>query len=444
VSHLERHFVRNTLPVALAAVFLAGSAFADEAEKPLTDDPRGLVLDAWRPGRVEIDVGQGIVGQYDEDWLEETRNNGIDIFGWWMNAFQTNPVGGIEQGYTYSGLLDFGAELDLERMLDWKGWLFHVSGSWAGGKNLSNDVGSFVPVNAVYSGDSLRFFEMWGEKRWSEDEWSLRFGRLSVGWEYGLDYDINTQYLSAAFRLNIFGLDANAVNFTVIPFANWGTRLRWTPNPSWRFQASVMNGYPRDFENNDEHGLDWSFEPEEDTFIIAESSYQWAVSRTQRKDSPGILPGRVTFGGYYDTGTYETLDASGSMAQDLYTVYVNVRQKVTEPVAGEDQGINLWTVVTYSGRPEIAPVTWFWSGGAVWLGPLKNRPDDTIALGFANSWFSEELSGKSYETTFELAYTYEVDERLNITPDIQYLLQPGGTGDIDNALIVGVLLYLTF
>ncbi len=436
--------MRNTLLVALTLLLLAGSVCADEDQKPLSDDPRGLVLDAWRPGRVEIDVGQGVIGQYDEDWLRDIRSNGIDIFGWWMNAFQTNPVGGIEQGYTYTGLLDFGAELDLERLLDWEDWLFHVSGSWAGGKNLSNDVGSFVPVNAVYSGDSLRFFELWAEKRWSEDEWSLRFGRLSVGWEYGLDYDINTQYLSAAFRLNIFGLDANAVNFTVIPFANWGTRLRWTPNSSWRIQASVMNGYPRDFEDDSEHGLDWSFEPDKGTFIIGETSYQWSGSVSQRKNDQGIMPGRVVFGGYYDTGTFDTLDASGNTAQDLYAVYLNLRQKVWEPVAYEEQGINVWTAITYSGREEIAPVTWFWSGGAVWLGPFNNRPDDTIALGFANSWFSDDLSGKSYETTFELAYTYEVNDMLNVTPDIQYLLQPGGTGDIDNALILGVLLYVTF
>ena len=267
---------------------------------------------------------------------------------------------------------------------------------------------------------------------------------LAVGWEYGLDYDINTQYLSAAFRLNIFGLDANAVNFTVIPFANWGARLRWTPNSSWRIQASVMNGYPRDFENDDEHGLDWSFEPDKGTFIIAETSYQWSATSSQRKNKPGSLPGRVVFGGYYDTGTFDTLDASGNTAQDLYSVYANVRQKVWEPETYGDQGIDVWTVVTYSGRQEIAPVTWFWSGGAVWAGPLHGRPDDTIALGFANSWFSNDLPGKSYETTFELAYTYEVNDQLNVTPDIQYLLQPGGTGDIDNALILGVLLYVTF
>ena len=40
-------------------------------------------------------------------------------------------------------------------------------------------------------------------------------GRLAVGWEYGLDHDYFTQYWSAAFRLNVFGLDPNTPNFTV-------------------------------------------------------------------------------------------------------------------------------------------------------------------------------------------------------------------------------------
>jgi porin len=193
-----------------------------------------------------------------------------------------------------------------------KGFWIHVSGSWASGRDLTQDVGAYAPVNAVFSGDSLRLFEMYLEERILDDRLSIRVGRLSIGWEYGLEYDYFTRYLSAAFRLNVFALDANDPNYSVIPFANWGARIRWTPNVHWRVQASWMNGYPRDFADDDKHGVDFTFKPTQGSFFILEASYQWVPTKELRKQSPNRLPGRISFGGYYDTGTFDSLDGSGN------------------------------------------------------------------------------------------------------------------------------------
>ncbi|MGD8936974.1 MAG: carbohydrate porin [Thiogranum sp.] len=425
-------------------------AVAEKPEDPLielrqvTPDAPGQWSEAWHPGSPEVDFGQGLIGMAAPDTLRSLGDMGIHPFGWWMISLQTNPVGGVQSGSTYAGLLDFGFDLDMEKAANVPGMSFHFSGSWTTGTNQSDYIGSYVPVNAVYSGDTLRFFEGYIEQKWAEDTWSVRAGRVSTGWEYGLDYDINTQYLSAAFRLNVFSLGANTVNFSLIPWSNWGVRLRHTPNASWRFQASVMNGYPRDFTNDDLHGLNIGFEPDEGTFLIAESTYQWSTSSSQLNASPGGRPGRVTFGGYYDTGTFDALNGSDNTSSGLWNIYTILRQRVWQPSAGSNRGIDAWTALTYGGNETITPVRYFWSGGAVWSGPFTGRDEDSIALGFGTSFFSPELASQTYETTLELAYSYNVNEGLRITPDLQYLIRPGGTGDIDNALILGVLLYLTF
>ena len=207
-----------------------------------------------------------------------------------MIALQGNPLGGQQQAFRYAGLLDFGVDLDMETMAQIKGFWIHVSGSWTSGKDLTEDVGAFAPVNAVFSGDTIWLFEMYVEERFLDDRMSVRLGRISVGWEYGLEYDYFTQYMSAAFRLNVFSLDASDPNFTVIPFANWGARLRWTPDEKWRVQASWMNGFPRDFTADDKHGADFTFKPRQGSFFILEASYQWVPTTDSASSTPRPTP----------------------------------------------------------------------------------------------------------------------------------------------------------
>jgi porin len=420
-----------------------GGGPCTEARNPLQKEPQ-IIGEAWRNGRDEVDVGQGMVGQVSPEAVDWLTERGIQFFAWYMIALQGNPLGGEDQAFRYTGLLDFGIDLDMETMAQLKGFWIHVSGSWASGRDLTADVGAFAPVNAVFSGDSVRLFEMYLEERVLRDRLSIRLGRISVGWEYGLDYDYFTQYMSAAFRLNVFALDASDPNFSVIPFANWGARLRWTPNENWRVQASWMNGFPRDFEDDDKHGVDFTFKPREGSFFILEASYQWVPTTELRNENPGRLPGRITFGGYYDTGTFERLDDSGDTDKVLGKAYVIARQKVWEPVIVSDRGIVVWTAGTVGGKRSIVPITYFWSGGMVWTGPFRRLTKDVLALGFAAQFFSEALIDQKVETVLEGAYSFNVTTWLTITPDIQYIIRPSGMRSIDNALLAGVLVYLTF
>ncbi|MGD8605888.1 MAG: carbohydrate porin [Myxococcales bacterium] len=407
-------------------------------------DSSQIIGDAWRNGRAEVEVGQGMLGQSIPEAIKWLADQGVQLFGWYMIALQGNPVGGSSQAFRYTGLFDFGMDLDMETMAEVKGFWIHVSGSWATGRDLTQDVGAYAPVNAVFSGDSIRLFELYIEERLLNDRLSIRAGRLSVGWEYGLEYDYFTQYLSAAFRLNVFALDADDPNFSVIPYSNWGARIRWTPNVHWRVQASWMNGYPRDFADDDKHGVDFTFKPREGSFFIVEVSYQWVPTKELRKQNPGRLPGRISFGGYYDTGTFELLNGSGNTDKVLGTAYVVGRQKVWEPDLASDRGITLWSSFVFGGKSTIVPIRYFWSGGMVWTGPLRRLPEDVLALGFATQFFSKGLPNQTVETVLEAAYSFNLTSWLTITPDVQYIIRPSGMCSVDNAMLAGVLIYLTF
>jgi porin len=283
------------------------------------------------------------------------------------------------------------------------------------------------------------YFEQW----MLDDTVSIRAGRLSTGWEYGLDYDFFTQYLSAAYRLNIGGLGLNSPNFSLIPYSNWGARLKWQPNDNWQFKASFMNGYPRDFADPKFGGFQFDFQPGKGSFWIGEVTYRWQASAAQREAS-GRLPGQLKFGGYADTGQYDFVDGSPRKQTGLGDVYVILRQKVWEPEPLSYRGVHLWTAFSYAWDDDIVTFPYYWNGGVVWQGPFGTRSEDTLAFGVARGWFSDALPDQSAETVFECAYNWYINDVLTLTPNLQYIITPGGTGNVDDALILGLLTYITY
>ena len=99
----------------------------------------------------------------------------------------------------------------------------------------------------------------------------------------------------------------------------------------------------------------------------------------------------------------------------------------------------------------------FANGGLVYQGLFSSRPNDTAAFGVAYGAFSSQLarsqrdarsagSGagiQKYEVALELTYIIQARRWLQVQPDLQYIINPGGTGKIPNALVLGFQLALT-
>ena len=73
-----------------------------------------------------------------------------------------------------------------------------------------------------------------------------------------------------------------------------------------------------------------------------------------------------------------------------------------------------------------------------WVGMFSKRPNDVFGFGASMERFSlEPGSGyvKPAEVDLELFYVYIPKRWLNIQPDIQYIINPGGSR-VNNALVL--------
>ena len=59
------------------------------------------------------------------NWLDKSK--GIEFSGTYTTDLAGNPVGGMKQGFTYTDNIAFGAKLDLETLVGWRGGSFTIA-----------------------------------------------------------------------------------------------------------------------------------------------------------------------------------------------------------------------------------------------------------------------------------------------------------------------------
>lgn len=119
---------------------------------------------------------------------------------------------------------------------------------------------------------------------------------------------------------------------------------------------------------------------------------------------------------------------------------------------GSNRGFGIFGSVTIAPDPAIQQLPIFITAGCSSRGDLDSRPEDTWSLGLAYGHFSKDLQSaqreaqqlnpaegvQNHETVIALTYRFSFRKgALFVQPDFQYILRPGGTGQIDNALVLG-------
>jgi porin len=103
-----------------------------------------------------------------------------------------------------------------------------------------------------------------------------------------------------------------------------------------------------------------------------------------------------------------------------------------------------------------SPLPYFVNAGIVAEGPIPRRPNDVAVFGVAWGHFSEQLrrlegdgggvglAVPRYEIALEWGYAFQLTPWLKFQPDIQYIIRPGGTGRVPNALVLGFEVAITY
>jgi len=369
---------------------------------------------------------------------------GFSYFGIYRAFLFGNVSGGLSQGFAYNSILFFQFSFDLEKLVGWHDSAIVWSFTDNNGSNLSQTIGNNYQVSWAYGPNTFLFNELYFRQSLFEDALTIKVGQLSLFNSFAAS-ELYTYYSNLAFLAPI-SLYYNTGG-TAMPVASWGARAKFT-QPQWYAQAGVYQVSDR-LGVIAYHGLNYAIEPGDGALAFAEAG--WTPTFGKTTGAPGYA-GNYKFGAYYSGWNYPDY-LGGANGSNAFGFYWLADQMVFQEKGRPSDGLYLWSAFTVSPQEEISQLPYFVSGGAQYQGLITGRDDDRAVFGVAYGSYSSDLrtaqrsqgqSPEFYEMVFEWSYQIAVTDCAWIQPNMQYIVNPGATGDIPNAWVIGVVLNVNF
>jgi len=453
----------------------AGISEIDQTQQELNNSNQTDVVSPYKtPGPIPrlIDGEQKITQLFSQE-RNLLDQHGVDFFLSYTSDIAGNPVGGVNpNGFTYADFFYLGGTFKTQELFGWPpGGMFSMSVAQVNGNSLSQkNIGNQFAVQEIYVGQTFYWYQLFYEQHFWDNHAVFKIGRLSTG----NDFAISPLYY---FYMN-GGIDGSPqallINEGVSYYATatWGSLLKAHLSRSTVAKIGIYQVTP-----GSENGLTWNIYPNDGALLMGQFSwnpeftFDGTASGQQQSDNEDdedfrsvttknpVAPistkgfkGHYWMGGYYSTSCHnEALNMS--QQPNSYGLYWHADQTVYRPDPNNDTGLVLWTVFTLSPQQNIAFMPFQVNGGAVYTGLIPGRKADATIFGVAYgnyspnfaSMQSEEGGGfPTYELVYEAGYRICLTQTAYIQPDIQWVINPGGTGTIPNALVIGAQMGITF
>lgn len=411
------------------------------------------------------------------DWFgarTTIEDRGLTLGGKWLGTVYGVVGGGIQHRAAFDEEMKFEAKLDFAKATGWEA----LEGLTAvGGVRLreGTNVNDYVGASPAFNPSSYQ-----GGMHWRLLPFYLSYTTpklfgipdfLTVcgGWQN--PYELFARQEDAKlFRNNIIvsgkGISSNGVGWSS-SYAAWGGMAKVVPC-EWSYaQAGLYMAIPGDSSTSN-HGLElagaqpWN---RNGWYVLGETGVTPKIAG---------LPGKYSIGGYY--WGIENASFFGAKYDGKYGFYAMAEQTLyREPTPdaeasggkgpdgkskvvaaapkGSTQGLRWLGFVNYAPKYDNA-LPFFFYTGLVYEGLIPTRDHDQagIALAYGNYSYYQILANReegreivdTYEGVLEFEYRVQVNKWSFVQPFLQYVIRPGGDGQVANATVLGVHFGVTF
>ena len=371
------------------------------------------------------------------DWIDHRSaltNNGIVPYGIFTTQLARVFEGGLHTGNSLEGLLEFGADFDLEKLRIMEGATVHASGLWIqDSSNFSaTHVGNFDEFSNIAAVSALRLYQLNLRKSFLNQKLSVKIGQVA------LDDDFMISAQSLLFTNASLGtlplLSANTSG-PIYPLSALGAWGMMEFSKSFSFQSGIYDGDAGTQDNNRE-GFNYKVNTNQGEIILGEAIFSEEINGQH---------GTYKLGGYYHTGKFSSYQ-NGANHYGNQSFYAVFDQALSGPTAHPSLGVFLRSGMT--PRTSQNEVDRSLDLGMTGRGFL---PDDHAGIAFSHAHFSDAFVRSSKkagapvsndESVIELSYQRQAKSWLIIQPDLQYVINPQNS-QARNALVGAVRLRLS-
>jgi porin len=256
---------------------------------------------------------------------------------------------------------------------------------------------------------------------------------------------------------NAMSVNSGAQNF---PVGEWGAHIIVRPVRQFYVATGVYQVNPS--ADNGNNGFDLSFRG---TGIFVPVEFGWLPGQ-----GAGGLPGTYKLGAYYNSSPTPNVltDINGSSAgftgapfatnNGRWGVYAMADQMVYRPDTSVSRVLRVGGLVGIGDR-QTSQYSYFIAGGGLYQGTFRGRNSDFVSFSVAyvqtnpcltafqqdrNVVSPGSIGIQTYESVAEIDYNFQITPWLSVRPNLQYIINPGGTGKIPNAFVIGLYTGVTF
>lgn len=422
--------------VGLADTPVAGSTslslgYSPALQAPPDEESPGY--DIWTTKRLSGDWG-GV--------RTDLEDKGVSLSMILTTSYSQNFRGGLEthNSNAFSGDWRMNLTLDFDKMGIIPDAWFFIRGKSSWNNGVNPDVGSLGPIHWVFGsgGDEEYYIDKWWYgQRFLEDTHEFRVGKLLT------PADLFDIALYAKWPWDHF-MNANLNRSPSVPHRkSLGAYMKVTFCSWAQFGMAAL----------DADQTDSTLPADVERAFHDEANFvgMWELNITPQVEGPnGKLPGNYRFGWWYDGRSKRVLrnELGGLLAPrwrnddvGFYLTFDQLAWKENDDPE-DKQGLAVFTRYAYA-HPETNHINHFWSVGAQYQGLIPERDKDVLAFGIAQSIMStklrEEIDPRAdRETIYELYYAYHLTPWCIVSPDLQFITNPGGSKDARDSIVVGI------
>ncbi|MFA3148382.1 carbohydrate porin [Acinetobacter baumannii] len=437
----------NVMKLSVLTIAVLGSQFA-LANEPWSQDRQWLLGD-WNGKRQQLE------------------QQGYKFTASIMSQSATNLDGGCNDSNTFENAaqLSLGANFDLEKIAGWKDTTASLVVTKRDGNALTleriKDPRSSQLGNAqeIYGrGKIWRLSQAWVKKGFVDNTVQVKFGRM------GMSEDFNSSQCEFQNLLLCGGQLGKSIGsiWYNSPVGVWAANVKYQFAPEWTLGVGVYEVNPDNIKT----------ESNSDGFNLDMNNVKGATIPVELAWKPKLaafngLPGEYKVGALYSTAEANDIKTAGKVHDGKQSFWINAQQQLSH--AGQDPKRGLY--VSFNGVVNDKATTFVQSTQqlALWYkGPFDSRPNDSIGFGIANyvvndrakdkqiatnesrGYYSYDSIASDYipiqddELNVELNYTYQWSPAVMLRPNIQYIHQPAGVKEVDDAWVAGLSVKVNF
>lgn len=345
----------------------------------------------------------------------------------YLGEMVNNFSGGIKKGSCYLGMGSFNVSFDTNKAGLWKGGRIFIHAANTHGASPSSELlGDIQVASNIDAGNHSYLQELWV---------SQVLGNLEI--TAGLQ-DLNVEFASSEYgelflnsSFGVLPVISGNMAAPIFPLTSLGFTLKWTISERAVWINALYDGNPTDFDYNP-YNVKWQFISGDGLLAISEYHHLTKINS---------LPGFYKLGIYSHSHIVENSlgrNIPDSLNNSLFGIYSYADQKIWQ---NENKSLGIFTQVGFSpsGNCENS----FYLGmGMNYTGLISADGKDRFGIAIAHACYKSTVYN---ETAIELTYQYGFTKNIFVQPDVQYIINPSGTGmPLDNCLTGNIRFGISF